>query len=120
MILFRGIAASPGQARGAVVFTPEAAMARASESPILFRIETSHEDSNAIRAASAVVVTRGGITADAAIIARTLGKPCVVSCSGVRIDYSNRVMHFIALGVARSIGEGEIVTVDGSAGTISD
>jgi pyruvate,orthophosphate dikinase len=114
MILFRGIGASPGRATGAVIFSPDAAR----EDAVLFRTETSADDTPAIRVCAAVVTTRGGITADAAIVARTLGKPCVVSCASARIDYSARAMYFVIDGVEHTLCEGDRVTVDGAAGTV--
>lgn len=114
MILFKGIGASPGRASGRVIFTPEAG----HEGAILFRTETSPEDTPAIRACAAVVTTRGGLTADAAIVARLLGKPCVVGCTQVRIDYAARAMYFAHEGTERALKEGETVTVDGSTGQI--
>src|SRR5258708_1126361 len=109
-VLFNGIGASPGRARGPLVFSGESARPGA----ILVRIETTHEDSAAIRIASAVVSTRGGITCDAAIIARTLKKPCVVSCPAVRIDYAARTMSIEDLVVR----EGEMIEIDGTTGEV--
>lgn len=109
-VLFRGIGASKGRASGPLVFSGESAR----PGSILVRIETSHEDSAAIRIALGVVTTRGGITSDAAIIARTLGKPCVVSCPTVRLDYSARTMT-VGEHVLR---EGELIEIDGGTGEV--
>lgn len=109
-VLVKGIGASKGQATGRIVFASESAR----PGSILVRIETSHEDSPAIRIASAVLVTRGGITNDAAIIARTLGKPCVVGCPEIRIDYRARTM---TIG-EHVFKEGDTIVIDGTTGEI--
>ena len=113
-VLVKGIGASKGQATGRIVFASESAR----PGSILVRIETSHEDSPAIRIASAVLVTRGGITNDAAIIARTLGKPCVVGCPEVRIDYKARTLTIFQNGVEHVFKEGDTIVLDGTTGEI--
>lgn len=109
-VLFKGIGASKGQATGRIVFSGESARPGA----ILVRIETNYEDAAAIRIAAAVIVTRGGITNDAAIIARTLGKPCVVGCADVRIDYAARTM----TAGDHVFKEGDTICLDGATGEV--
>jgi pyruvate,orthophosphate dikinase len=109
-LLTKGIGASPGRARGPITFSSESAR----PGSILVRIETSHEDTAAIRIAAAVVTTRGGITGDAAIIARTLKKPCIAACPEVHIDYTARTMR---VG-DQTFREGETLEIDGATGEI--
>lgn len=106
----KGIGASPGRARGPIVFSSESAR----PGSILVRIDTTHEDTPAIRIAGAVVTTRGGITSDAAIICRTLKKPCIAACPEVQIDYGARTMR-VGDEVFR---EGETIEIDGATGEI--
>ncbi len=109
-LLAKGIGASPGRVRGPIVFSSESTR----PGSILVRIETSHEDAAAIRIAAGVVSTRGGITGDAAIIARTLKKPCIVACPEVHIDYTARTMR---VG-DETMREGESIEIDGGTGEI--
>lgn len=113
----RGIPASPGAATGRIVFTSAAAQASAArgEDCILIRRETAPEDIRGMHAASAVVTERGGMTSHAAVIARGLGLPCIVGASDLRLDPRDKVV--IGPG-GRRLGEGEVITVDGTSGEI--
>ena len=123
-LLAKGMGASPGTATGAIVFRSEDAVAMSKDgtSVILVRIETTPEDVPGMRAAAGIVTTRGGITGDAAIVARSLGKPCIASCAPLRVDYGTN-----SLTVWRDSSGGEpdvilekgaLVTIDGSKGEI--
>ena len=115
-IFAAGLAASPGAVSGQIVFdAADAQKLKSRNKPcILVRIETSPEDIQGMHAAEGVITARGGLLSHAAVIARGLGKPCVVGASGLRIDYATGSM--MALGVV--IGKGEMVTLDGSTGRI--
>ncbi len=110
-----GLAASPGAATGKIVFSPEAAMASHAqgETTILVRTETSPEDIRGMHAASGVLTVRGGMTSHAAVIARGLGLPCVVGASDLRL---NPVEKTLKSADGRVFHEGDVVTVDGTAG----
>jgi len=114
-VFARGIAASPGAAVGRVVFSSTAAQASAArgEPCILVRRETTPEDIRGMHAASGVLTERGGMTSHAAVIARGLGLPCVVGASGLRLD--GRERRLIAAD-GRTFSEGDLITVDGTAG----
>ncbi|MFM1847534.1 MAG: pyruvate, phosphate dikinase, partial [Pseudomonadota bacterium] len=81
-LLMKGLAASPGAAKGIVVLTPDEAVDAASrgEIPILVREETCPDDIHGIVAAAGVVTARGGMTSHAAVVARGIGKPCIAGC----------------------------------------
>ncbi len=89
-LLARGMGASPGTATGQIVFSSDDAVSLAAKGTavILVRIETTPEDVPGMRAAAGIITTRGGLTGDAAIVARSLGKPCIAGCSPLRVDYS--------------------------------
>ncbi len=112
-----GIAASPGAASGRIVFSAADAQAGAArdEPCILVRRETTPEDIRGMHAAAAVLTIRGGMTSHAAVIGRGLGLPCVVGASGIEIDRRRRAL--IAPG-GRVFLEGDVITVDGSAGEV--
>jgi pyruvate,orthophosphate dikinase len=103
-ILARGEGASPGIASGVVVLEADTAETRAKSGDhvVLARATTSPNDLHGMIAAKATITERGGTTSHAAVVARALGKPCVVGCG---------VDALMGLG-------GKRVTVDGAAGLI--
>ncbi|WXG47600.1 MAG: pyruvate, phosphate dikinase [Candidatus Atabeyarchaeum deiterrae] len=113
----KGIAASPGAASGAVVFDADTADKQWKESKkkvILVREETKPDDVHGFFAAQGILTSRGGKTSHAAVVARGLGKPCVVGAESIRIDYSKR--SFTASNT--TVKEGDVITIDGSMGTV--
>ncbi len=121
-LLARGQSASPGRASGPVAFSAEAAVALAAKGtpPVLVRMETSAEDMPGLRVAAAIVTTRGGITGDGAIVARTLGKPCLVGCGALIVRYADAcmVLHEGDEEDELVIAEGAAVTVDATEGAV--
>ncbi|MCV2882561.1 pyruvate, phosphate dikinase [Actibacterium sp. XHP0104] len=114
-VFARGIAASPGGATGRIVFSSAAAQASAArgEPCVLVRRETAPEDIRGMHAASAVLTERGGMTSHAAVIARGLGLPCVVGVSGMTLRWREKTLR---AADGRVFREGDIITVDGTAG----
>ena len=112
-----GLPASPGAASGPLVFSPDAAEAAAqrSGSAILALIETGPEDIRGMHAARGVLTVRGGMTSHAAVVARGLGKPCVVGARGFALDRTAGTLRAASGHVFR---EGDIVTVDGTTGQV--
>jgi pyruvate,orthophosphate dikinase len=123
-LLAKGLGASPGTATGAIVFRSEDAVSMAAKgtSVILVRIETTSDDVPGMRAAAGIITTRGGITGDAAIVARSLGKPCIASCSQLRVDYTGggtlTVLRDSMAGDDLVLTKGAVVTIDGAKGEI--
>ena len=93
-VVAKGLAAGPGAATGKVVFNaPDAeAWAMRGEKVLLVRIETSPEDIRGMDAAQGILTARGGMTCHAALVARQMGKVCVVGCEALDIDYVARTM----------------------------
>lgn len=115
--LTRGLPASPGAAWGRVVFDSEEAIAARGEPVILVRPECSPEDAPGIRAAAGVLTASGGLTSHAAVIARTLGKPCVVAAGELRIDLVRRCAEVRrAGGLVQALPP--TITLDGGTGRI--
>ena len=81
-VLGRGLPASPGAASGQAVFTAEDAVRRQENGArvLLIRNETSPEDIRGMHAAQGILTARGGMTSHAAVVARGMGKCCVVGC----------------------------------------
>ncbi|MFB3048235.1 MAG: pyruvate, phosphate dikinase [Nitrosopumilaceae archaeon] len=114
--LAQGIAASPGAASGIVIFDVKKAveMGESGSKVILVREETKPEDVPAFFSSLAILTSRGGKTSHAAVVARGMGKPCVVGCSELKIDYDAKNCQ----ANGRTINEGDTITVDGSSGAI--
>jgi pyruvate, orthophosphate dikinase len=114
--LASGVAASIGVASGAAVFEPARAIerVRAGEAEILLREEVATADIAALEAAAGLVAARGARTSHAAVIARQLGKACIVGCAGLAIDADGRAGR---LGAERIV-EGTPLTVDAGSGRI--
>ena len=78
------------------------------------RIETSPEDIHGMHAAEGILTARGGMTSHAAVVARGMGKCCVVGCGALRIDYARRELR-VDGHVVRA---GDAITLDGSTGEV--
>ncbi|MFT7581179.1 MAG: pyruvate,orthophosphate dikinase, partial [Myxococcota bacterium] len=115
-IIAQGLGASPGAATGTISFDASDAVERAGagESVILVRTETSPEDVHGMLKAEGVLTARGGMTSHAAVVARGMSKPCIVGCRDILIDEGARTM---SVG-EHTLGEGDIITIDGAEGTI--
>jgi pyruvate, orthophosphate dikinase len=115
-VLVTGLPASPGAAAGIAVFESSTAIQKAAEGEdvILVRPETSPDDFPGMVAARAIVTSRGGMTSHAAVVARGMGKCCVVGAHEMRIDLRQRL--FRSNGDV--IKEGEWITVDGTTGKV--
>ena len=101
-----------------VVFNPDEAIERAGkgEAVILVRVETSADDMEAIRVATGVLTSRGGMTSHAALVARGLGRPCVTGCSGIVVD--ERKGRFRVRNGSVMVNAGTQLTIDGSTGEV--
>ncbi len=116
VVLAVGLPASPGGASGTVVFDPDEAheLAAQGHPVVLVRTETSPDDFHGMVAAAAVVTTRGGVTSHAAVVARGMGKSCVVGCGDIEVDYGAQL--FSASGT--EVSKGDWITVDGTTGSV--
>ena len=115
-VLAKGLPASPGAATGEVVFDADEAEAlkKKGHDVILVRPETSPEDFHGIVAARAILTARGGMTSHAAVVARGMGKTCVVGAKDLDVDLA--AGRFRANG--RMVKRGQIITVDGTSGRV--
>ena len=115
-VVASGLPASPGAARGEIVFNSDEAEAlkAAGRSVILVRVETSPEDIHGMHAAEGILTTRGGMTSHAAVVARGMGKPCVSGAGSIRVDYAAGVMSV----AGRTFRKGDVITIDGSTGQV--
>ena len=114
--LAKGIAASPGAASGIAIFNVKKAieLGEAGKKVILVRKETKPEDVPAFFSAEGILTSLGGKSSHAAIVSRGMGKPCIVGCAELKIDYDNNTC--TANGM--TIKENDMISIDGSIGTI--
>jgi pyruvate,orthophosphate dikinase len=116
-VLAEGVAASPGAAKGEIVFTADGAVAaaEAGRAVVLVRPFTEAEDVAGFHAARGIVTSEGGKASHAALVARGMGRPCVSGVGELEIDLSQ--------GEARVNGtvlrEGDLLALDGSRGVIT-
>ncbi|MCS6838891.1 MAG: pyruvate, phosphate dikinase, partial [Bdellovibrionaceae bacterium] len=116
VLLAQGLPASPGGVSGRIVLHSEKAVewkAR-GEKVILVRLETSPEDIAGMNAAVGILTSRGGMTSHAAVVARGMGKCCIVGCGELQIDEENKTVR--ARGYL--LKEGDTITLDGSSGEV--
>ncbi len=115
-VLAKGLPASPGAATGKVVLFPKDAVEakKNKEKVILVRHETSPEDVAGMHSAEGILTARGGMTSHAAVVARGMGKPCIVGCESIIVDYEKREIRVNN----EIIKEGELITIDGTTGSV--
>lgn len=113
----RATVASPGVACGRACFTSARAkeVAAAGEPAILVRRDASTEDVAGFAAADGIMTAVGGRTAHAAVVARQMGKVCLVGCRSLAIDEAG--------GSARlgdlTVRDGDWIALDGATGEAS-
>ncbi len=113
----QGLSASPGAASGFAVFDADRAEEigkTGNQKIILVREETKPEDIHGFFAAQGILTSRGGKTSHAAVVARSMGKPCVAGAEGIQIDDKLR----IAKVGDSEFKEGDLITIDGTSGKI--
>ncbi|OGW62145.1 MAG: pyruvate, phosphate dikinase, partial [Nitrospirae bacterium RIFCSPLOW2_12_42_9] len=115
-VIAKGLPASPGAAVGRAVFTAEDAerFTREGERSVLVRLETSPEDIGGMHAAQGILTSRGGMTSHAAVVARGMGKPCVVGCSDLQVREKEKYFKVNDL----VIKEGDYISINGSTGDV--
>ncbi|MCD6304766.1 MAG: pyruvate, phosphate dikinase [Deltaproteobacteria bacterium] len=115
-VLAQGLPASPGAASGKLVFDADRAETKAKlgEKVILVREETKPDDIHGFFASQGVLTSRGGKTSHAAVVARSMGKPCVSGCEAIVINDFKR--EAVIAGV--TLKEGDMITIDGTTGNV--
>jgi pyruvate,orthophosphate dikinase len=91
-----------------------AARATAGASVVLVRQGAQTSDLAALELALGLLTQRGARTAHAAVVARQLGKVCLVGCESLRIDLSARTVQIGKM----VLHEGDVITLDGNDGAI--
>ncbi len=114
--LARAVTASSGVAVGEVALDEARAIARhgAGAPVVLVRRDAETNDIAALGSALGLLTQRGARTSHAAVVARQLGKVCLVGCAELQID---EVARTVAFGHA-TLHEGDLLTLDGNFGAL--
>lgn len=115
-LVAKGLNAGPGAASGKAAFSKESAVAykKQGTSAILVREEANPDDFPGMVAAEGILTLRGGSTSHAAVVARGMGKPCVVGCGALSLNESAKTLTSPTL----SIKEGDSISIDGTTGEV--
>ena len=110
----KGLNAGPGAASGKAAFTADRAVEykRQGLPCILVRKEANPDDYPGIVASEGILTVRGGSTSHAAVVARGMGKPCVVGCGVLQLTDKS-----LSAGKL-TIKEGDPISIDGSTGEV--
>jgi pyruvate,orthophosphate dikinase len=113
--LAKGLAAGPGAASGRIALTADRAAEMAESGAVLLvRDETSPEDIVGMHASAGILTSRGGMTSHAAVVARGLGKPCIVGAGALSVDEEKGEMRVDG----KSFKEGDELSIDGTTGEV--
>jgi len=117
-VIGTGLAAGAAAASGKAYFDADRAKeaADSGDDVILVRVETTPEDFHGMAASQGILTMKGGLTSHAAIVARQIGKACIVGSErgGIFIDIEKTELQ----GKGMIIGEGEWITIDGTDGVV--
>src|SRR4051794_40024301 len=116
-VLAKGVSASPGAAKGEIVFTAEEAVKAAEEGRdvVLVRPFTEADDVAGFHAARGILTSEGGKASHAALVARGMGRPAVTGASDLDIDLSQKEVR--ANGTV--LHEGDRIALDGTTGCVT-
>ncbi len=111
-----GMPAGSGVAVGRIVFDPErvAGVAGPDKPVILARQNAETADIAAMALSAGLLTAEGARTSHAAVVARQMGKVCVVGCAALEIDpVANS-----AVVSGHRVQEGDTVSIDGTTGSV--
>jgi pyruvate,orthophosphate dikinase len=116
-VLAEGVSASPGAAKGEVVFTAAEAVeaAGAGRDVILVRPFTEADDVAGFHAARGILTSEGGKASHAALVARGMGRPAVVGADALAIDLEQKTISVDGTVVHA----GDRIAIDGTRGCVT-
>ena len=118
-MLANGIAASPGAAVGRAAFSADEAVELAKGGPvILVRKETTPDDIHGMDVAKGILTAVGGKSSHAAVVARGMGRPCVVGAGSLTISERDKMFTVTVGGKKLTIKEGEWLSIDGTTANV--
>jgi pyruvate,orthophosphate dikinase len=116
-VLARGVGASPGAAKGTIVFTAQEAVDASTDGAavILVRSFTEADDVAGFHAAKGILTSEGGKASHAALVARGMGRPAVTGAGELDVD-----LHAGEVRVGELVlRKGDFIAIDGSTGTVT-
>jgi pyruvate,orthophosphate dikinase len=115
--LAKGVGASPGAAKGEIVFTARAAVEAAGNGRqvILVRPKTRPDDYAGMAAAAGILTREGGHGSHAALVARGKGWPCVIGVADMVVDVENKQLR---VG-GQTLEEFTQIAIDGTTGVVT-
>lgn len=114
-VLAHGDPASTGVASGRAVFSSDSAETHAVHGPVVLITDSlTPDDLPGVAAADGVLAAQGARTSHAAVVARQMGKVCIVNCPDLVFEAGARKAY---LG-GRGLKEGDVITLDGNTGDI--
>ncbi len=118
-LVANGIAASPGAAVGRAAFSADDAVELAKNGPvILVRKETTPDDIHGMDVAKGILTAVGGKSSHAAVVARGMGRPCVVGAGTLAISERNKEFTTTVGGKAVTVKEGDWISLDGTTANV--
>src|SRR5689334_5393749 len=116
--LATGLPASPGAAVGQIVFTADAAVEMVANGKnvhvMLVRAETTPEDIHGMEVAKGILTSRGGMTSQAAVVTRGMGKCCEAGAGDIDVNEKAREMRV----KGQTFKEGDWISLDGTTGRV--
>ncbi len=118
-LVANAIAASPGAAVGRAVFSAEEAVELSTQGPvILVRKETTPDDIHGMDVAKGILTAVGGKSSHAAVVARGMGRPCVVGAGALAIDERKRQFTVPVGGKTLVVKQGDWISIDGTSANV--
>src|SRR4051794_10722732 len=116
-VLAKGVSASPGAAKGEIVFTADDAVSASEEGRdvVLVRPFTEADDVAGFFAARGILTSEGGKASHAALVARGMGRPAVTGASELEIDLSSKEVRVNGT----VLQEGDRIALDGTSGEVT-
>ncbi len=117
--LATGLPASPGAAVGRAAFSSEDAVELSASGPVvLVRKETTPDDIHGMDVSKGILTAVGGLTSHAAVVARGMGRPCVVGAASVAVDETKKQATILFEGKKTILNEGDWISLDGTLGEV--
>ncbi|MEO7145715.1 MAG: pyruvate, phosphate dikinase, partial [Bryobacteraceae bacterium] len=114
-----GIAASPGAAVGKVAFSAEEAVEMSVHAPvILVRKETTPDDIHGMDVAKGILTAVGGKASHAAVVARGMGRACIVGAGSLDISESKGQFTVNSGGKIITVKQGDWISMEGDSGNV--
>ncbi len=114
-----GLPASPGASVGRAAFSSEDAVTLSAKGPVvLVRKETTPDDIHGMDVSKGILTAVGGLTSHAAVVARGMGRPCVVGASTISVHEGKKQAVINTGGKSLILKEGDWISLDGSLGEV--